>query len=353
MRRAARPALLALDGGGSKLDAALVSAEGEVLGAARWRAESAGTHGAWGDGHSIDVDRAIAAVCGDTGVDPGVLPVADLGVFCLAGADLPADHRRIERTLARRGWSATTVLHNDTFAVLRAGSDRNWGVAVVCGTGMNCAGVRPDGRTFRFPAIGHISGDWGGGWDLGQAALWHAVRAEDGRGESTLLRRLVPEHFGLRRPHQVMSAIHFHRLAEVRLTELPPVVFAAAAQGDGVARSIVERQADEIVTMAATALRRLRLTALDGVDVVLGGGIFLNDSPAFLKRITAGVHEVAGRARVVVVSDPPVLGAVLLGLDRLGATVGAAARARAALTYGRLLGESTSTSTDTSHQGEA
>jgi N-acetylglucosamine kinase-like BadF-type ATPase len=315
-----------------------------VLGAARWRADGAEAHGSWGDGHARDLDRAVEAACTDAGIDPGAPPVADLGVYCLAGADLPADHRRIERTLRRRGWSTTTVLRNDTYAVLRAGSDRNWGVAVVCGTGMNCAGVSPGGRTFRFPAIGHISGDWGGGWDLGQMALWHAVRAEDGRGEATLLRQLVPEHFGLRRPHQVMTGIHFGRIAETRLTELPPVVFTAAAQGDAVAASIVERQADEIVTMAATALRRLRLTRLDDVDVVLGGGIFLNDHAAFVDRIGAGVRRVAPGARIAVVADPPVLGAVLLGLDSLGGAPSATARTRAALTHGRLLGESTGTS---------
>ena len=30
---------------------------------------------------------------------------------------------------------------NDTFAILRAGTERGWGVALVCGAGMNCVGV--------------------------------------------------------------------------------------------------------------------------------------------------------------------------------------------------------------------
>ncbi|MFC7586672.1 hypothetical protein ACFQYP_25240 [Nonomuraea antimicrobica] len=33
----------------------------------------------------------------------------------------------------------------------------------------------------RFPALGRISGDWGGGQGLAEEALWHAIRAEDGR----------------------------------------------------------------------------------------------------------------------------------------------------------------------------
>src|SRR5213593_5033727 len=123
-----------------------------------------------------------------TGVQTCALPIS----YCLSGADLPADDRRILRWVAKHGWTEDDVLRNDTFAILRAGTDRTWGVGVVCGYGTNCSAVAPDGRTFRFPAIGDISGDWGGGSDIGRLALWYAVRAEDGRGDETELVHLVP-----------------------------------------------------------------------------------------------------------------------------------------------------------------
>ena len=106
------------------------------------------------------------------------------------------------------------MLRNDTFAVLRAGTERTWGVGVVCGFGTNCSAVAPDGRTYRFPALGWIAGDWGGGSDIGEAALWHAVRSEDGRGRRTALASSVAAHFGFRRPRQVMPAMYFGRLAQ-------------------------------------------------------------------------------------------------------------------------------------------
>ncbi|MGH9289598.1 MAG: N-acetylglucosamine kinase [Acidimicrobiales bacterium] len=331
-----RPALLALDGGGSKVDAALLSVDGQVLGAARWETGVAQGPAGWGDGEEIGLGPAVEAACVDAGLDPGVRPIADLGMYCLAGADLPADYERIERSLAGQGWSAETVLRNDTFAVLRSGSERSWGVAVVCGTGTNCAAIAPDGRTFRLPAVGHISGDWGGGHDIGMAALWHAVRAEDGRGEPTVLDTLVPEHFGLVGPSQLMEAFYFGRIEEARLVELPPIVFAAARRGDRVASSIIERQADEVVTMVVTALQRLGLADQHGLDVVVGGGIFRNEHGGFFDRIEQGISRVAKDFRIRVVTDPPVVGAALLGLDQLAATPQAAARAHAALTHGRL-----------------
>ena len=328
-----RPAVLAVDGGGSKVDATLLDRAGHVLGSARvpdpkW--EDTGD-----ELHMDSIASALEDAARDAGIDPQARPIADLGVYCLAGADLPADDRRILRGLARRGFTAEDVLRNDTFAVLRAGTERDWGVGIVCGFGTNCSGIAPGGRQYRLPAIGGVSGDWGGAADLGEAALWHALRARDGRGPRTSLATSVPEHFGLRTPRQVMEHLYFRRLEGGRLAELAPVVFRDAAEGDDVARGLVDRQADEIVLMAGAAIRRLGMRALD-VDVVLGGGIFRNRFPPFFERIGTGLRSVAERSRMVVLAAPPVVGAAMLALDRIGASGPAKARARAALTHHRL-----------------
>ncbi len=326
------PDLLAVDGGGSKVDAALVFRNGELAGAAR--IQNTDHDGTQSSTYLEGVALAVEAVCKDAGLDPLELPIAPLGVYCLAGADLPADDRRIGRWLSKHGWTGEDILRNDTFAVFRAGTERTWGVGVVCGYGTNCAAVAPDGRTFRFPAVGGISGDWGGGMDIGAMALWYAIRAQDGRGETTSLADLVPAHFGLARPRQVTEAVHFGRIDRDRLVELPPIVFRAASTGDAVARSILDRQADEVVAMAGTAIRKLGMTGLD-VHVVLGGGIFHNEFSPFFERMKQGLRHVAPDVHVMVLEAPPVVGAALLGLDRLEASDDAKATVRAGLTGGR------------------
>ena len=344
--RPERPTILALDGGGSKVDAALVAASGRVLGAARWHRRGAPdldggdleSRGADGDDRYVrGAGRAIRAACRDAGLDPEAMPAARLGIYCLAGADLPVDDRRISRAIARQGWTSEDVVRNDTFAILRAGSDRGWGIAVVCGHGMNCAGIAPNGRTFRFPAKGDLSGDWGGGADLGRTAVWFAVRAQDGRGSATSLSQTVPDHFGLRGVGQLVQALHLGHISERRLDELAPVVFGDARRGDPIARSMLDRQADEIVLMSGAAMRKLKMTALDA-DVVLGGGIFRNSDGAFLERIREGMRSQAPAARITILTSPPVVGAALLGLDHIGATARAAARVRQELTHDRLTG---------------
>src|SRR5262249_56637652 len=118
-----------------------------------------------------------------------------------------------------------------TFAVVRAGTERGWGVAVTCGAGINCVGVSPSGRVERFPALGAITGDWGGGYDVGLAALSAAARSADGRGPETSLEQAVPAHFGLGSPLELGEAIHRGPLPLRCVVELAPVVSRGAGPG--------------------------------------------------------------------------------------------------------------------------
>lgn len=331
--------LLAVDGGGSKVDAVLLSGDGRIVRTARVSSHSPDGGSRRDDLETVEV--AVTEVLEAAGPGDGRRPVPRLGMYCLAGADLPQDDRRILRWLSRQGWTSEVVLRNDTFAVLRAGTDRSWGVGIVCGFGTNCSAISPDGREYRLPAIGELSGDWGGGTDIGPTALWYAMRAQDGRGERTSLVKLVPEHFGMKRPRQVMEAVYFGRLTRDRLGELAPLVFGAAGDGDRVARSIVDRQADEIATMAVAAIRTLRMVDLD-VHVVLGGGIFHNDLPAFFERLDRRLGNEVPRAEVIVLRTPPVVGAALLALDHAGAPEAAYPRVRDGLTHQDLGGTLTS-----------
>ena len=324
--------LLAADVGNSKTDLALFRADGTLLAAVRGPTAS---HQAVGlDAAAEALAALVARARTEAGLEPAARPGADLAVVCAAGADFGDEVRRLERAHTAGGIAATVVVRNDTHAALRAGTDAGWGVAVICGAGINCLALAPGGREARFPALGPISGDWGGGGALGSAALAAAVRARDGRGPRTALERLVPARFGLRRPVDVTMALYRSGLDEERLADLAPDVFAAAGRGDAVARAILDRLADEIVAMAGAAIRRARLVRR-APPVVLAGGIFRADDTAFFNRIRGGIGRVASGAQVIRLDAPPVLGAALLALDRLDRPdrVTAAARLRASLTF--------------------
>ncbi|MGH3248326.1 MAG: N-acetylglucosamine kinase [Trebonia sp.] len=317
MDRVTPAAVLAVDGGNSKTDVALIAANGAVLASLRGPGASRehfGTAGAVARLGAMVAEVAAAAGLGDDREDYPV--VARHTSACLAGADLPEEEAELAAAIRAQGWSATAAVTNDTFAVLRAGlpPGQTWGVAVTCGAGINCVGVAPDGQVIRYLSFGPLSGDWGGGTDLGAAVLWHAMRAEDGRGQPTKLLAGLTRFFGLPSVGEVAKALRAGTLDHHELRGLTTVLFAAAQLGDPVAIGLVERQADEISLMAVTAMRRI---GLDAAPVVLGGGVLEARDPLLTAEIEQRLAVAVPSAQTRLVDAPPVTGAALLGFDHL------------------------------------
>ncbi|RWZ51436.1 N-acetylglucosamine kinase [Labedella phragmitis] len=308
-------AVLAFDGGGSKTDVMIVGLDGSPLAHVRGARSSPQTLG-W------DVARPVLQRLRDDVI--AAAPQARIVAthVYLAGLDLPVELDEARTALAH--WSPD-VVDNDLFALLRAGTSDRDAVAVVCGTGINAIGVRADGAVARYPALGAISGDWGGGSFLGREALWHAARAEDARGPETELRSAVPAALGLSSVFEVIEAIHVGRLGHDTFAQLCPVLFDVAARGDAIAISVVDRQAEEVAVMATTAMRRLDLLT-SAVPVVLGGGVLASRDERLVGGASARIAREAPLARVSVVTTPPILGAALRALESAGATATALER---------------------------
>jgi N-acetylglucosamine kinase-like BadF-type ATPase len=306
---------VAIDGGNSKTHVAVGDTDGRLLGF---------SHGPGSSPHLLGVPGSIALLDAlvteaRTGAGLAAGVHLDRAEVYLAGADLPVEVDVLTKAVGDAGWARAHRVDNDLFALLRAGTAAPDAVAVVCGAGINCAGWAADGRTARFPALGPISGDWGGGHQLAEKALWHAARGEDGRGPATALSAAVAAHFGQSTVEEVSAGLHLGELDRLRINDLAPVLFAVAAAGDAVAQQVVARQAREVVALATVAAGRLEL--LDKpFEVVLGGGVLTARHPQLHDAVVAGIHAVAPRATIGVVADPPVTGAALLALDALGAT---------------------------------
>ena len=127
--------VLAVDAGNSKTDVAVVAADGSVLATAR------------GGGFRPPVGRrrgggdAVADAVGQAFTAAGV----DVRGPCLGLSGQrrsPREEEQLAAALHARAWGTAVEVRNDTFAILRAGVAEPRGVAVVCGAGINCVGMR-------------------------------------------------------------------------------------------------------------------------------------------------------------------------------------------------------------------
>ena len=112
-------AVLAVDGGNSKTDVALIDSDGTLLGLSRGPGSCHQNIGV--DATMQVLSELVAIAAAEAGLDPNG-PVARHGAFYLAGADLPVEIAMLEKRLTDIGWATDVVVDNDTFALLRAGT---------------------------------------------------------------------------------------------------------------------------------------------------------------------------------------------------------------------------------------
>ena len=327
----ARPtaAVLAIDGGNSKTEVVLAADDGTVL--ARSRGPSAVPE-AVGMARSLQViGELVAKAAHDCGLALDDAPIAQHTAAYLAGVDLPSEEAEMHAALSAQGWSATTKVDNDTFAIFRAGTMRHWGVGVVSGAGINAVGIGPDGRIARYLALGVTTGDFGGGNDLTNQVFYWASRAEDGRGGPTALAAALCAHFGLPTVYDVAVALHRGDITRDQRLDLTRLLFRVAAEtGDEIAVALLDRQAHEVALMARQLLRQLDLEDTK-TDIVLGGGVLTSRDPLLTRLLRERLAAEAPKGVVTFNDVPAIAGAALLGFDYLGIGPGAEDQLRAQL----------------------
>ncbi len=318
--------VVAVDGGNSKTDVLLLRTDGTVLSSVR---------GAGSSPHQLGLEPAVHLVGDliDQAWRAAGLPRRDgaraaVAAVFMAGADLPAEEAALADAVRAQGWADENHVANDVFAVLWAATGSGHGVAVTVGAGVNCVGSSPSGRRAWFPALGEITGDWGGGPDIGLAALGAGVRSEDGRGGATALATAVAAYFGYTTALEVAVAIHQGVLSAARLVELPPLVVTAAEAGDAEALAIMRHQGSEVTRLAIAALHQLEMEH-SPVQVVLGGSVLTSSRSILLDYIAESIRAEAPEARTILCTTRPVVGAGLAGLALAGANGTAAPRLRA------------------------
>jgi N-acetylglucosamine kinase-like BadF-type ATPase len=299
--------VLAVDGGNTKTLAAVADESGRTRGVGKGGISDI-YNAATPDAAIAAIETAVSEALGGAGIAAEEL---DAAVFSLAGADWPEDFTLLEAALGERlALAVAPLVVNDAIGALRGGSPDWTGIAVVSGT-YNAVGARhPDGRVFHL-------GFWPdavGGREFGRQGLHAVYRAELGIGPETVLTERALALYGAGDPIGLLY--EFTRrggLEEHEKDRLAPVVLDAADEGDAVARAIVDEKGRVLGGQARACAARLGLP-LEGARVVLTGGVFGHPTDRLAE---ATMAELPG-AVAVRHPAPPIAGALLLALDRIG-----------------------------------
>lgn len=299
---------LGADVGSSKTHVLIADETGRAVGLGE---SGPGNHETVGyDGLRYALEAATRSAVQMAGVTIDQIVGAGFGV---SGLDFPSEKAATLEAIGVLGLRAPIEAVNDTLIGLVAAARDGWGVAVVSGTGCNCFGWDRDRqRQGQVTGGGWLMGEYAGATELVQRAIQMLAYEWTQRGPVTQLTPAFIRYAGV---GDIVELLH--GIAEDRLclnASAAPLIFEVAAQGDAVAVDLIRWAGRELGELAKAVIRQLHFEALD-FDVVLVGGMF-NGGPLLIEPMRESIAELAPRARLVRLQTLPVVGAVLLGMER-------------------------------------
>jgi N-acetylglucosamine kinase-like BadF-type ATPase len=303
--------LLALEGGGTRSQAALVDRGGALLGVGC--ARDVNTNFTTPEAAREAVRAAVGDALSAAQIDPSrVLVFASALVGPRFGRETFAD--LIPNAVYHYYGEGEVV-----FA--RAGIYRPDGVALIAATGATAWACRAgDGRTISFGGWGSLLGDEGSAYALGVMLLRAAGRAWEGRDpRSTRIPQALAAHFGFDpadfRAGMVQRAYH-PSLTRAEIAALAPIASRLAAEGDEMAIGLVNRAANDLAALALHAAQTL-FDRDDDFNLVIAGGM-TRAGESILAPIRRAFRQAFPRVEPRVGAEDPALALANLARTRLG-----------------------------------
>lgn len=256
------------------------------------------------------------------------LKEADIGmeeiryaVFGLAGVDTKGQHTIISAIIERIGIRDYTLV-NDGFLGVPAGSPTGYGISAINGTGESIFGLNREGRTFQIGGCGFLSGDMGGGGELGQRVFAAVYRELFRMGEKTLLTELLLRDLAVTDKYDLIETI-YKKMEDpsFRIRDFNRLLFEGAAKGDKIATDAMREIAWNYAGGIAMMAKELEFTKDEALPVIFAGSVFVKgEDPVLLDFVRQRLGELLPgyQLEFVLFDKPPVTGAIVWALQHLG-----------------------------------
>lgn len=300
---------LGIDVGSSKTHALIVDEHGRCAGFGKaW----GGNHQGVGyDGFSKAIAKSFEAAREMSGVEKSQIAGAGFGV---AGYDFPSDREAHLNEIAKLGLSCPLEVINDGWNGLYAGATFGVGVNVTSGSSNNCRGRNKAGKEGRIVGNGAMFGEYGGGIEIVQHGLQKVNHAWIRRIRPTRLTKIYLDAVDAKDEMDLMEGLSNGRYHLFPF--LAVQVIQAAREGDAAAQDVVRCAGEELGWLALSVARQIGMEN-EEVEVIQSGSVFeageIIAEP--MKKVMLG-H--CPKAKMIRLNCPPVVGAVVLGMERAG-----------------------------------
>jgi N-acetylglucosamine kinase-like BadF-type ATPase len=310
------PCVVGIDGGGTTTRAAVLDRSGQLRGVGRGGPSNYDDVGE--EGARENIDEAVREAQAQAGLEERPFAAAFLGLAGIVSEEDRTVVRRIAQTLELAAPEHVGAGH-DARAALAGALNGRPGVVLIAGTGSSCYGRTVTGESWMAGGWGALLADEGSGYWLGVEAMTAAVRAHDGRGPETVLRRRVEEYLELEDLNKIMHRVYVDGLSRTETAALAPLVFEAARAGDEGAQALLRRGAGELAASVQAVAERLGMAG-NGFELARVGGLW-QAGAVYAGPFEAAVRERLPRCQFVPTELPPTLGAGLLALRKAGREV--------------------------------
>lgn len=298
---------IGFDVGSTKTHALIVDENGQCVGFGK---AGGGNYQAVGyEGLKTALRESFAAALQMSGSDKAQITGAGFGI---AGYDFPSDREAHLEAIASLGLSCPVEVVNDGVNGLLAGATRGVGVNVTAGSSNNCRGRNKNGKEGRIVGNGTLFGEYGGAMEIVQRGLQMVNYAWIKRRPATALTRVYLEAVGAKNQLDLMEGLsneqyHLSPSLAAQVTD-------AARNGDAAAQDVIRWAGEELGWLAVSVARQIEMED-EAVEIIQSGSVF-----AAGKAITGPMEEIVLRhcpsAKLIRLDGPPVVGAVILGMEQ-------------------------------------
>jgi N-acetylglucosamine kinase-like BadF-type ATPase len=302
--------ILGIDQGLSNTRAAVSDTEGNILSYYR-------TDGACHSSSGLSVSMKLVAEASRGAIENAGIQSERINILVagMTGADFPDEYVLLHKSLCNLDICQNVIVKNDCIIALKAGTQASFGAIVIAGSGCNCAVISPSSGEFIYHYF--VENSLQGGGAISRKILDSIYRSFTCRIPDTNLTVRVLEQLEYNDVESLLRADVENRILMEDRLALVPVVFDEACKGDHVSSQIIIDIAREFAQLIKGGMQKLDI--LDkGIEIVTSGSIFKSKCPLLLQTFRDEVQRFSPDSTIVNARYEPVVGAVLIGIEKSG-----------------------------------